>query len=167
MHAGNEMLVYFKDIEIKAVPVGPDKKAPTTPKKLEAAKGGLLVLPTRHAKLTGPSLAYMPEWDALGFWRASDHAAWDVEVARAGTYDVYMEWSVDEKNAGNPFVIEAGGKRLEGKVESTKRWDIFRREKIGSIELEAGGQTVVLKPNGEFKTALMDLREVRLVPRGK
>jgi hypothetical protein len=164
MHAGNEMLVMFKDIEIQAVPIGPDKKGPTTPQTVKAAANGALVLPVRHCRITGQNLAYMPEWDALGFWRDTDHAAWDVEVAKAGAYDVVMEWSVDEKNAGNPFVVEAGANRLEAKVPSTKRWDTFRRETVGQIRLEAGAQTMALKPNGQFKTALMDLRDLRLIP---
>ena len=167
MHAGNEMLVMFKDIEILGEPKkGEDKKGPITPRKIEAAKDGSLVLPAGHARLTGQSLAYMPEWQALGFWRDRDQAAWDVEVPRAGKYDVVMEWSVDDRNAGNPFVLEAaGGQRLEGKVPSTGRWDVFRRVTIGDIRLEAGPQTLAFKPNGQFATALMDLRELRLTPR--
>jgi hypothetical protein len=167
MHAGNEMLVMFKDIEILGEPKkGEDKKGPTTPQKIKQAQDGLLVLPVRHARLTGANLAYMPEWDALGFWRDQDHAEWDVEVAKAGTYDVVMEWSVADEHAGNPFVVEAGTERLAGKVPSTKRWDVYRRQKIGAIRLEAGVQKLAFKPGGRFETALMDLRELRLTPRG-
>jgi serine/threonine-protein kinase len=72
---------------------------------------------------------------------------------------------VNDENAGNPFVIEAGSHRLEGKVRSTGRWDVYRREKIGEIRLDAGVQKIAVKPNGQFTTALMDLREVRLTPR--
>ena len=166
MHAGNEMLVMFKDVEILGEPKkGEDKKGPTSPQKVQPAKDGSLVLPARHCRITGTNLAFMPEWEALGFWRDSDHVEWEVEVAKAGTYDVVMEWSVDEKNAGNPFAVEAGQRRLEGKVASSKRWDVYRREKIGEIQLEAGVQKITLKPAGSFKTALMDLRELRLTPR--
>ena len=166
MHAGNEMLVMFKDIEILGEPKkGEDKKGPTEPKRIEAGKDGLLVLPAKHARVTGQSLAYMPEWQAFGFWRAGDHAEWEVDVPRAGTYEVVMEWSVDDRNAGNPFVLEAGSQRLEGNVPTTGRWDVYRRLKIGDIRLEAGPQTLAFKPNGQFKTALMDLRELRLTPR--
>lgn len=166
MHAGNEMLVMFKDIEIQAPErKGPDKKGPTSPQVVKAEKDGSLRLMARHSELTGTSLAFMPEWEALGFWRAGENATWKVETAGPGVYEVVMEWSVDPKHAGNPFVLEAGEKRLEAKVESSGRWDIFRREKIGQLEMAAGAQTVALKPVGEFKTALMDLREVRLIPR--
>lgn len=166
MHAGNEMLVMFKDIEMQGEPKkGPDLKGPTTPQKITASDNGTLVLPAKHSKLTGASLAYMPEWQALGFWRQQEQAAWEVDVAKAGTYDVTMEWSVDDKNAGNPFVLEAGSERLEGKAPSTGKWNVLRRENIGQIKLSAGVQTIAFKANGEFKTALMDLRELRLTPR--
>jgi hypothetical protein len=166
MHAGNEVLVYFKDIEIEGEPKkGPDKKAPTSPRKIQPGANNLIALPVRHATITGKSLAYMPEWGALGFWRATDHVEWEVDVARAGTYDVAMEWSVDDKNAGNPFVIESGAHRLGANVPSTGRWDVYRITKVGQLQLDAGAQTISLKPGGDFKTALMDLRELRLTPR--
>jgi hypothetical protein len=165
MHSGNEMLVHFKDIEIKAVPRagGEDKKGPTSPQTVQPS-GGAIVLPAKHAKLTGSALAYMPEWEALGFWKDTDQAEWEVEVPKAGTYDVAMEWSVAEDSSGNPFVLEAGPSKLEGKIESTKRWDTFRIKQVGQIELAAGRQKVTLKPNGKFQHALMDLRELRLTP---
>ncbi|HYE21091.1 MAG TPA: family 16 glycoside hydrolase, partial [Tepidisphaeraceae bacterium] len=146
MHAGNEMLVMFKDIEVLApLKKGPDKKGPTTPAKVEAGKDGSLVLKARHSTLSGATIAFMPEWDALGFWRAGESAEWDVTVAKAGVYDVVMEWSVDPKNAGNAYVLTAGAAgRLEGKVESTGRWDVFRRGTVGQIRLEAGEQKIKL-----------------------
>ena len=174
MHSGNEMLVYFKDIEIKHVPrTGEDKKGPTSPQKVQQSQDGTLVLPVRHATLTGKSLAYMPEWDALGFWRAGEGAEWDVEVTRPGTYDVAMEWSVDEKNAGNPFVIEAGSQRLDGKVESTKRWDVYRIKQVGTITLDAGTQKVRIKAGeglsagrGVRRSSRRSIRAVSNLPLG-
>jgi hypothetical protein len=52
---------------------------------------------------------------------------------------------------------------LESSVESSGAWDVYRIKKIGQIELDQGEQTITLKPNGSFKAALMDLRELRLV----
>jgi hypothetical protein len=165
MHSGNDMLVYFKDIEIQGEPKkGEDKKAPPTPQKITQDKSGLIVLPARHCTISGTALAFMPEWDALGFWRAGESASWDVEVAKPGTYDVTMEWSVDQKNAGNGFVMQAGDSKIEGKVPTTGRWDVYKIKHIGKIELAAGQQKVVFRADGDFKTALMDLRELRLTP---
>lgn len=69
------------------------------------------------------------------------------------------------ENAGNPFVLEAGPQRLAGAVPSTGRWDVYRRQRIGEIRLDAGVQRIALKPDGKFDNALMDLRELRLTPR--
>jgi hypothetical protein len=167
MHAHNKLLVMFKDIEIKAVPrSGPDKKAPTEPKQIAQDAEGVMTLSARHAKIVGksPSLAYMPEWQALGFWQSPDHAEWDVDVSKAGTYEVLMEWSVDDQNGGKPFVLEAGKQRIEGKVPSTGNWERFKIQKIGEVTLEPGTYKFAMKPNGEFKGALMDLRELRIQP---
>ncbi len=164
MHAGNEMRVLFKDIEIRPVTKsGPDKTAPSAPEKIQPGARGQIVLPAHSSRIDGVKLAYMPEWDALGFWRDTDQAAWDLEQVKAGTYDVFMEWSVALEHAGNPFVLESGNHRLESSVESSGAWDVYRIKKIGQIELEQGAQAITLKPNGSFKSALMDLRELRLV----
>lgn len=164
MHAGNEMLVMFKDIEIRPVSKsGPDKTAPSKPEKIQPNEGGQIVLAARGSRIDGVKLAYMPEWDALGFWRDTDRATWDLEQAKAGTYDVFMEWSVAPEHAGNRFVLETSNHRLESSVESSGAWDVYRIKKIGQIELDQGVQTITLKPNGSFKSALMDLRELRLV----
>jgi len=165
MHAGNEMLVMFKDIEVQvAAQTGPDKTAPTEPALVQPDAKGRLHLGAKTARLTGAKLAYMPEWDALGFWRAKEQAEWDVEIVKPGLYDVYLEWSVDDKNAGNPFALVAGDKRLEGNVEASGAWDVYRRGIVGQIELAAGQQKIALQANGEFANSLMDLREVMLVP---
>jgi hypothetical protein len=171
MHAGNEVEVYFKDIEIKAPKrEGADKTEKTSPKKIESAaeRGAeLIVLPGRNAKIVGEKLKYMPEWDALGFWDAGNDAVWEVEVKQAGNYDVMMEWSVDDQNAGKEFVLEAGGEKFQAKVESSKRWDTYRIEVIGKLKLDAGTQKITMHPVGDFKGALMDLRELRLTSAGK
>ena len=70
MHAGNEMRVMFKDIKIRPVSKsGPDKTAPSKPEKIQPNEGGQIVLAAAQSRIDGVKLAYMPEWDALGFWR--------------------------------------------------------------------------------------------------
>ena len=58
----------------------------------------------------------------------------------------------------------ASDARLEVKVDPIRRWDIYRLDPIGQITLQAGQQKIALKANGQFKSALMDLRELRLTP---
>ena len=167
MHAGNEMLVMFKDIEILAQPIaGSEKTAPTQPQKIMPGKGNALHLTARACRVVGSKLVYRPQWDALSCWTEQDRAEWDVEVAKAGTYDVVLDWSADPQHAGNPFVFTAGEASLAGTVESTGDWRFYRYEKIGEIQLAAGQQTMTFKPAGQLKpsTSLVDLHEIILVP---
>ena len=165
MHAGNEMLVMFKDIEICAVPpTKPDVTGPTSPATIEVGAKRVLALTAAASRITGENLAYMPEWQAHGFWRAGEYADWEVNVPAAGPYDVFMEWSVADKSAGNPMAVIAGESRLERTVQSTGAWDVYRIKNIGQIELDEGKQTITLMAGDGFDGALMDLRELRLVP---
>jgi hypothetical protein len=61
--------------------------------------------------------------------------------------------------------LVAGKQQLKGNVGRTGSWETFKTEKIGAIRLPAGRQKIVFKPNSTFaKGALLDLREVKLVP---
>jgi hypothetical protein len=107
---------------------------------------------------------YMTEWAAFGWFTDKDRVEWEVDVAKAGAYDVWMEWSVSDRDAGNPYLFQVGDQSLTGTVEKTGGWDTYRKAKIGRVQLKAGSQRAVFKPNGQFKTALLDLRQIHLVP---
>jgi hypothetical protein len=168
MHAGNEMLVLFKDIEIQAVPrVTPPVTGPTAPVVVLPDAKNRLRLSAQTARLSSQGLTYLPAWQALSAWTAVGRAEWNVEVAKPGTFDVLLEWSADGDQAGNAFALAAGDKRLESTVAASGARDIYRRLNIGQIELGPGAQKIVLEPNGPLKTTLMDLRELLLVPAKK
>src|SRR5690606_13462823 len=134
--------------------------------------GTVRSLPEGQLKLTaekgqgiGPKIKYMPEWKAFGWFTASDRVEWEVEIAKAGKYDVFLEWSVSDESAGNPFVFETQGQPLKGKVGKTGSWETFKSEKIGQVDLTTGLQKMVFKgSSNDRKSGLLDLREIRLVP---
>ncbi|MGZ5135772.1 MAG: hypothetical protein ACXWCG_11500, partial [Flavitalea sp.] len=110
-------------------------------------------------------IKYMPEWKAFGWFTAADLVEWDIEGMKKGKYDVYLEWSVSDEEAGKPFVLKAGNQQLKGKVGQTGSWEKFKSEKIGTIQLGAGRQKLIFRPATAFeKGALLDLREIKLVP---
>ena len=74
-----------------------------------------------------------------------------------------IEWACAPDSAGNPWVLEVTGQRLEGIVPSTGGWDHYERAEIGTLRLEGGERRVILRPGREPTTALMDLRSVTLV----
>ncbi len=125
-----------------------------------------ITLPARRGHGIGPNIEYMPEWKAFGWFRSDDRVEWAVNVSKAGTYEVWMEWSVSDAQAGKSFVLEVKNDSLSAKVEPSGSWDTFKMKKIGAIRLVPGKQKIIFRPGSKFGTdhALLDLREVVLIP---
>jgi neutral ceramidase len=135
------------------------------PRLVRAERDGVLRLQAVSARAIGPEIKYMPEWKAFGWFTAADRVEWEIETSRKGKYDVYLDWSVSDEEAGKSFVVEAGYQQLKGKVGKTGSWETYKMEKIGTIQLPAGRRKIVFKPGEKFdKGALLDLRELKLVP---
>lgn len=127
---------------------------------------GSLRLTAEKGKAIGPDIKYMPEWKAFGWFRSKDKVEWNVQVKKSGEYDVFLEWSVSDEEAGKPFVLVAGDKELKNKVGKSGSWETFKTIRIGSISLSKGRQLMVFKPDSDFSesAALLDLREIKLIP---
>lgn len=135
------------------------------PEIVKQAKDGKLKLNAKVGKAVGPEIKYMPEWNAFGWFTANDYVEWQVEIPKSGAYEVYLEWSVSDEEAGKPLTFETKDKNLKGIVGKTGSWETFKSEKIGRLQLSAGHQTMKFSPDSKFeKGALLDFREIRLVP---
>lgn len=143
-------------------------KAQDEPKDLvvKPEPDGSLVLTAEKGEGIGIKIAYMPEWRAFGWFTALDRVEWEVDVKQAGKYDVFMEWSVSDESAGTPYIFQASGKEVKGKVKKTGSWETFKTRKIGTIRLQEGKQKMVFKGDESYgKAGLLDLRNIRLVPK--
>lgn len=135
------------------------------PGVVRALPDGQLNLTAEKGQGLGPNIKYMPEWKAFGWYTASDRVEWEVEVPKAGRYDVFLEWSVSDEAAGSPFVFEAGDKSVRGKVGKTGSWETFKSKKIGRLTLTPGLTKMVFRGSSKDKdSGLLDLREIRLIP---
>lgn len=123
------------------------------------------MLTAETGKGEGPAIKYMPEWRAFGWFTSSDSVLWDVNVSNAGNYDVIMEWSVDDAEAGKEFVLSSGADQLTGTVGKSGSWEVYKTENIGTIKLDKGRQTIIFKSAREFSkdSALLDLRNLKFV----
>jgi hypothetical protein len=125
---------------------------------------GSYLLVSWLAGTVGDRIKYMPEWKAFGRFDTKDQAIWKTNIAKAGKYDVYIEYSVSDKEAGKIFMLKAGNKKLKGKIEKTGSWFTYKTKKIGTLHLSAGTLDFVLGAGSEKeKGPLFDLREVRLI----
>lgn len=126
---------------------------------------GSLLLTAEKGKAIGPAIKYMPEWRAFGWFTSEDRVEWEADVASPGTYDVFLEWSVSDEEAGKEFLLQAGDQQITGIVNKSGSWETFKQEKIGSLTLEKGKISIVFRSKSSFakEAALLDLRKLKLV----
>jgi hypothetical protein len=131
---------------------------------IKEENNGTYHLNAADAEAIGPDIKYMPEWKAFGWFTTADKSEWNVDVQKAGKYDVYLEWAVSDSEAGKSFAFVAGNKKIKGRIGKTGSWFTYRTEKIGTMHLSSGVQKMVFQSNSTSqKGAMLDLREVKLV----
>lgn len=146
---------------------GPPRKTfpGNEPERVRADDGGALRLLATSARIHGPSLVFEPQYRNLGYWSSpQDFAAWTLEVPRAGTYLVALDYASDNSAAGDRFVIQVGTQTVSGRVEGTGSWDQYRSKTVGALSLPAGEVELIMRADGPVKSALIDLRGIRLTP---
>jgi len=147
----------------------PPKRVPgNQPVLVEPTADGVLDLTAASAEIYGDRIAFYEAQRCIGWWmHPDDHLVWSLEVPRAGRYEVWLEWAIPERFAGNRFVAETPhGKALSGTVPSTGSFKTFRAQSFGKIELAAGYERLTLRAEGAIRGELADLRRVKLVPVG-
>lgn len=125
----------------------------------------IYLLTAENGKAIGPNIKYMSEWRAFGWFTSADKVEWQVEVAKASQYEVRIEWSVSDKEAGKQFLLQAGDKKLIGTVDRSGSWTTFKSKSVGKIYLRAGRQKIIFRSNKSLDDgALLDLRSISLIP---
>lgn len=143
----------------------PKKFAGNEPATVRAGEDGVLRLLATTARIYGPSLVFEPQYRNLGYWSSpDDHATWTIEVPKAGNYQVTLDFACDDGAAGGEVTISIAGKTLGGRVEGTGTWDVYRSKGVGVIELPAGATELTIRSAGPIKSALIDLRGIRITP---
>jgi putative membrane-bound dehydrogenase-like protein len=135
------------------------------PELARATADGSLHLTAKTAEIYGTTLVFEKQYSNLGYWSSEDdQAVWSVEVPKAGVYDVSFHWACEGGTAGNRFILQAGLEQLTGQVARTGSWDVYRQAKVGTITLAAGKQRVSMRSAGKISGAMIDLKEIKLVP---
>jgi peptidoglycan-N-acetylglucosamine deacetylase len=135
------------------------------PELVTADQNGTVQLTAENGRGIGPKIQYMPKWKAFGWFTAADQIEWELDGTKAGTYEVHMEWSVADAEAGKTFTIAGKSTKLSAKVEKSGGWETFKTKSLGKIKLSNGRQHLTLKSETSFTSgALMDLRKITLIP---
>jgi arylsulfatase A-like enzyme/lysophospholipase L1-like esterase len=139
------------------------------PKPLPQAADGSVLLHSRNAAVHGTTLRYepMPFKNTLGWWgRAEDWADWGFTLDRAGTFEVELLQGCGNGHGGSEVNVEVGGMTLPFVVEETGHFQNFVPRRVGRVTLATGTYKLALKPQRKPGGAVMDVRQVRLVPVG-
>jgi putative heme-binding domain-containing protein len=137
------------------------------PELVRPEKDGSLRLSSGTCEVYGTTLFFEPLRLNLGYWHSEDdRAVWNVDVEKAGKYEVWLDYACPDDIAGNKFRLEANGRRVTGTVVGTGSWRNYKQAKVGEIELAVGKQRVTMRSDGKIREYLLDLRSVRLTPVG-
>ncbi len=132
------------------------------------AADGVVSIPARSALVHGEQLRYepLPHKNTLGYWvNADDWASFEFDLKTPGQFDVELLVGCGNGSGGSNVAVEIGDQKVEFTVEETGGFQQFKPRTIGRITLAAAGRQLltvrcVTKPG----PAVMDLREVRLLP---
>ncbi len=129
----------------------------------------VVVCHARDATIHGVALQFepKPEKNTLGFWvNPDDWASWEFTVVHPGMFTVEILQGCGKGQGGSEATLSVAGQALPFVVEDTGHFQNFKPREIGVVRMDrAGPQTLSVKPLRKAHGAIMDLRQVRLIPR--
>ncbi len=131
---------------------------------------GEILLRAHDATTHSVMMRYEPATNknCLGYWvNPADWAGWEFTVLKPGAFDLEVWQGCGNGNGGSDVDVEVGGERLRFVVEETGHFQNFVPRRLGRVTLgTAGKHSLAIKPQRKQASAVMDVRQVRLVPVG-
>ncbi|MFT5467440.1 MAG: arylsulfatase A-like enzyme [Verrucomicrobiales bacterium] len=118
------------------------------------------------AKWEGKNIEYVFEgydWDTIEGWRdAGEKATWNLDVVKGGVYEIELEYGCRPADAGGLLTIDVGENQIQFRPTATPTANVFKRVKIGEVELQAGEQLLTAECHEAAGTELMRLNKIWL-----
>ncbi|HEV3344709.1 MAG TPA: sulfatase [Pirellulales bacterium] len=131
-------------------------------------KEGVIVLPARTADVHGVMLRYepLPHKDTLGYWvRVDDWADWEFDVREPAEFSVEGLVGCGQGSGGSLVEFRAAGQALKLTVPETGGFQQFMPQQLGRLSFDRPGRyRLEVRATSKPGPAVMDLREIRLVP---
>ena len=128
---------------------------------------GIISLHARAATVHAEKMHYeeLSYKNVLGFWvNPADWAEWTFDVPTAGTFTLDILQGCGKGSGGAEVEFAIGEQKFLTKIVETGHFQQMIRRDLGTVQLPAGKHTLTVKPKTKPGGAVMDLREVRLVP---
>lgn len=133
------------------------------------ADDGTVTLPASRADVYGTMLRFepLPHKNTLGFWvRPEDWASWEFQVQKPGQFEIEALQGCGTGSGNSEVEFAVGDQKVVMTVQDTGHFQNFVPRVIGTIELKAAGRyTLTVKPLKKPGVAVMDLRQVKLLPK--
>jgi len=151
-------------MNLKAVTLRPAPEG----KPITQDASGKILLHARDATTHSVMMRYEPQTNknCLGYWvNPNDWAEWDFTVNRAGAFHVEIDQGCGKGQGGSEVEVHVAGQIFPFVVEDTGHFQNFVTRRLGEVRLpEAGTHSLEIRPVRKKAAAVMDVREVRLIP---
>ena len=135
------------------------------------AADGVVTLPAKMADVHGTQLRFepSPHKNTLGVWsRVEDFATWEFQLTTPGAFQVEVLQGCGPGQGGSTVEVKVADQPLTFTVEDTGGFQNFKPRNIGTVRFDkAGRYTLAVQPKIKTKNAVMDVRQVRLIPVGR
>ena len=152
-------------VELDGTPVVFDEKAVKKPDDK-----GMIQLQAREAIVVGENIRYEPQphKNTVGYWsNEKDYMEWKFVVPKAGEYEIDILQGCGKGHGNSRIVIETQMQKLEASVQDTGHFQNFIWRNLGTVTLKASeNETISIKCTKKVAGAVMDVRAVRIVPKG-
>ncbi len=79
------------------------------------------------------------DWDTIEGWKSpGERAEWNLDVRGGGEYEILIRYGCRFSDAGGLLRISADGNFVEHRVRATATPEVFRRQKVGTLQLAEG-----------------------------
>lgn len=140
----------------------------TEPVVIKVGKQGVFTLPAHDAVTHGELLRYEPQphKNTVGYWaNEKDWCEWFIDFDKAATYEVEVLQGCGTGHGGSEVAVSVGSSEVTFVVEDTGHFQNFRPLIIGTIEIDnPGRQSLKVVPISKANGAVMDVRQIRLIP---
>ena len=155
----NHLWAFFRTLRLP-----PKTLAGNQPTVVEVPAEDNVALLASQAEIYGGDITFELPFQNIGFWHGTnDTVRWRIRSPIVRQARVWAEWACDENAAGNSFVIEGVEPVLKGKVGSTGAWSRYQFQLLGTVTIREGESDIVIRPDGELRSALADFRALHLV----